>query len=383
MGRIKWRFSHRIPISADNRILPKMQRPPAPLHPYVHTALWCALGVLSIGLLYLLAPILTPFLLAGILAYVLSPLVDRLECWRLPRSAAVGLVLLISGMLLASLGLILAPLIFEQASTMAERLPEIATLANERVLPWLREHFGIRWRADPVTLKKLVSENWGSLQGVAGRILESVKIGGAALVGVLINIMLTPVVMFYMLKDWHLFGSRLANLIPQSLQHKGALLARDIDGVLSQFLRGQLMVMLCLATYYSLALWLSGIHYPLAIGLVTGILIFVPYVGFATGFILALLVATLQFDGLQPIVAVLVVFGVGQVIESFILTPYLVGDRIGLHPLAVIFALMAFGQLFGFVGVLLALPASAALLVALREFHTWYLASRFYRGDNS
>ena len=131
--------------------------------------------------------------------------------------------------------------------------------------------------------------------------------------------------------------------------------------MLAQFLRGQILVMLALALYYSVALSIAGLPSAVTIGILTGLLVFIPYLGFALGLILALLVAVLQFAGIGPIVAVLIVFGIGQMLESFLLTPFLVGDRIGLHPLAVIFALMAFGQLFGFFGILLALPASAAL----------------------
>jgi predicted PurR-regulated permease PerM len=174
--------------------------------------------------------------------------------------------------------------------------------------------------------------------------------------------------------------ARFGGIVPRPWHHKLGSVAADIDAVLSQYLRGQILVMAILAAYYCVALWLADIPSAFSIGVTTGLLIFIPYLGYATGLILALLVATLQFAGWGPIVAVLVVYGIGQVLESFVLTPFLVGERIGLHPLAVIFALMAFGQLFGFVGVLAALPASAALLVGLRQVRGLYLASRFYRG---
>jgi predicted PurR-regulated permease PerM len=187
--------------------------------------------------------------------------------------------------------------------------------------------------------------------------------------------------MFYLLVDWHVLRERAGTVIPLSWRAKVGQIMGDIDAVLSQFLRGQVMVMASLAAYYSIALWIADIPSALAIGLTTGLLIFIPYLGFAMGFALALLVAVLQFSGWEPIIAVLIIYGIGQVLESFLLTPYLVGERIGLHPLAVIFALMAFGQVFGFFGVLLALPASAALLVGLREVRQLYFASPFYRGS--
>jgi predicted PurR-regulated permease PerM len=189
------------------------------------------------------------------------------------------------------------------------------------------------------------------------------------------------VVLFYLLLDWQDMMARLSAIVPRPWHGKLVSVASDIDVVLSQYLRGQILVMAILAAYYCVALWLADIPSALSIGVVTGLLIFIPYLGFATGLILALLVATLQFAGWGPIVAVLIVYGIGQLLEGFLLTPFLVGERIGLHPLAVIFALMAFGQLFGFFGVLAALPASAALLVGLREVRALYLASRFYRGN--
>jgi predicted PurR-regulated permease PerM len=349
----------------------------------LQTAFWIGLGLLALWLLYLLGPILTPFLLAGILAYVGNPLVDRLQGFGLPRLLAVIAVLLLMLALLVGLVLVIIPLLVEEAGLLTARLPEALALANEKLAPWLRANFGIKLRFDPASLKKLVAENMDSLQTVAQHLYQSLKIGGVALVGLVVNLMLTPVAMFYLLLDWHRLLARVDNAIPRAWHAKATRLAQDVDGVLSQFLRGQVLVMIILAAYYSLALWIAGLPSAVAIGLLTGCLIFVPYLGFATGFALALLVAALQFDGLGPIVAVLAVFGIGQVLEGFLLTPFLVGERIGLHPLAVIFALMAFGQLFGFFGVLLALPASAALLVGLREVRGLYLASRFYRGPTA
>jgi predicted PurR-regulated permease PerM len=353
-----------------------------PIDHRLQTALWIGLGLAILWLVALLGPILTPFLLASILAYVCNPLVDRLQAWRLPRLAAVLAVMLLLLAILVGLVLVLTPLLVEEAGVLAERLPDAVALANEKLAPWLRETFGIKLRLDPASLRKLAADNMGSLQGLAQHLYESLKIGGVALVGLLVNLLLAPVVMFYLLLDWHRLLERIENAIPRAWHAKAVAMAREVDVVLSQFLRGQVLVMATLAAYYSLALWIAGLPSALAIGLLTGLLIFIPYIGFATGFLLALLVAALQFAGFGPIVAVLAVYGIGQLLESFLLTPYLVGERIGLHPLAVIFALMAFGQLFGFFGVLLALPASAALLVALRELRTLYLASRLYRGPN-
>jgi predicted PurR-regulated permease PerM len=346
----------------------------------LQTALWVAAGLAILALLYALSPILTPFLLAGILAYICNPVTDRIAGWGVPRMAAVIIVMLALTALTAGLILIILPLLYEEAAVLAARAPEAMALANEKLAPWLRQNFGLRLRFDPASLQKLAAGNWDTVQIILERIYSSLKIGGVALVGLAVNLMLAPVVLFYLLLDWHGMIGRIANIVPRPWHEKIDSIATDIDVVLSQYLRGQILVMAILAAYYCVALWLAGIPSALSIGVFTGLLIFIPYLGYATGLLLALLVATLQFAGWGPIVAVLVVYGIGQVVESFILTPFLVGERIGLHPLAVIFALMAFGQLFGFFGVLAALPASAALLVGLREVRALYLASRFYRG---
>ena len=346
----------------------------------LQAALWIAAGLAVLALLYALSPILTPFLLAGILAYICNPVTDRITRWGLPRMLAVIFVMLALAALTAGLILIILPLLYEEATVLAARTPEALTLANQKLAPWLRLHFGVQLRFDSASLQKLAAGNWDTVQVILERLYSSLRIGGVALVGLVVNLMLAPVVMFYLLLDWQGMTGRMGGIVPRPWQAKLMSMANEIDAVLSQYLRGQILVMALLAAYYCLALWLAGIPSALSIGVVTGLLIFIPYLGFTTGLILALLVATLQFAGWEPVIAVLIVYGIGQVLESFLLTPFLVGERIGLHPLVVIFALMAFGQIFGFFGILAALPASAALLVGLREVRALYLASRFYQG---
>lgn len=349
----------------------------------LQTGLWSAFGLALLWLLYLLSPILAPFLLAAITAYICNPLVERIVRLGLPRLAAVLLIILALGLIMTSLLLILIPLLQDEIILLLERMPDALALANEQLVPWLREHFGIRLRLDPASLRKMVNNNLASLQGMGMHLVTSLRIGGMALLDILTTIALTPVVLFYLLMDWHKLTGRIEAAIPRDWHAKTTAMLRDIDAVLSEFLRGQLLVMLALACYYSIALSAAGLPSALPVGILTGLLIFIPYLGFGIGFVLALLVAALQFQGINPIIVVLVVYGIGQVIEGFFLTPYLVGDRIGLHPLAVLFALMAFAQLFGFVGVLIALPTSAALLVGLREVRTLYLASHLYRGASN
>ncbi|MFN0163107.1 MAG: AI-2E family transporter, partial [Burkholderiales bacterium] len=232
---------------------------------------------------------------------------------------------------------------------------------------------------DAQSIKQFLSEHWQSAEGLLPRVLASLKLGGLAIAGLLGNLLLIPLVLFYLLLEWNDLIARLERFIPRRYSEAVRGIARDIDLVLAEFLRGQLSVMGILAVYYALALVIGGVDFALPIGIITGLLVFVPYLGFATGLGLALMVAVLQFENpINGVAVVAVIFGLGQVIESFYLTPRIVGDRIGLHPLAVIFALLAFGQVFGFFGVLMALPASAVLLVALRRVNRLYFESGFY-----
>lgn len=344
------------------------------------TLTWIGCALALVALLYALAPILTPFLLAAILAYVCNPLVGRLERHGVPRTAGALLALVALLAVLVALVVILLPLVQRELGTLVERTPAALDRFNEQVTPWLAQRFGIEIRLDSAWLTQLTTENWDSVRGMLPRLFDSLRIGGLALVGLAVNLLLTPVAMFYLLRDWDAILARLDAMPPRAWHAQVARLASEIDTVLGHFLRGQVLVMLALAVYYSAGLALAGVRSALALGILTGMLIFIPYLGFATGFALALLAAALQLQGLAPVTGVLIVYGIGQALEGFVLTPWLVGSRVGLHPLAVIFALMAFGQLFGFFGVLLALPASAAIAVGLREAQRRYLASTLFRG---
>jgi predicted PurR-regulated permease PerM len=194
------------------------------------------------------------------------------------------------------------------------------------------------------------------------------------------NVLLIPVALFYLLRDWPLLLKHIEQILPRRQHAKVLEIAGEVDRVLAEFLRGQLAVMLLMSAYYVIGLWLAGLEFALPIGLLAGMLVFVPYLGMITGLALATLGAFTQFDHFSGVLVVWAVFASGQLIEGMVVTPRLVGERIGLHPLAVIFALLAFGQVFGFFGVLLALPLSAVLLVALRHARGWYLDSTLYRG---
>jgi predicted PurR-regulated permease PerM len=200
-----------------------------------------------------------------------------------------------------------------------------------------------------------------------------------AIVGFFTAFLLIPVLLFYFLRDWHEFVRRVEELIPRRLHPGVRGVVVEIDRVLGEFLRGQLMVMLIMAAYYALALWVAGLEYALPIGILSGLLVFVPYLGALVGLLLGTLAGFNQFGHLTELIGIWIAFGIGQMLEGMVVTPLLVGNRIGLHPVVVIFSLLIFGKLLGFSGVLMALPASAAILVALRHVRAHYVDSDLYK----
>ncbi len=344
---------------------------------------WLIFTALFVFFIYLLLPVLTPFLIAAVLAYICDPLVDKISLWgaakfKLGRTLATVLVMLLIFGLLIGLFFILEPLLQKESTLIAQRLP--AVIANIRAAfePWLQSHFGISLNVDSAQIQQVITAHWKTAGGVLADVLKNVGAHTKSLIGIVANILLLPVVLFYLLRDWDGFVHSISQLIPRDWSEKTATIAKEIDQVLAEFLRGQLTVMLAMSAFYIIGLWLAGLDMALAIGLIAGMLGFVPYLGIALGLALALLVAALQFTSLGQFIPVLLVFGLGQIVEGTILTPKLVGNRIGLHPVIVIFALLAGGQLFGFTGVLLALPVSAAIAVGLRHTKSSYLSSDTY-----
>lgn len=340
---------------------------------------WFAIAALLAWLTYLLAPILTPFVAAAVLAYICAPLVNRLALWNWPRTLAVLAVMLVLLGLLLLLLLLLLPLLQKEIQMFMARLPQLIDVLQARLVPYMQQHFGIVLQGDSEALQDLLLSHWQGAGSVAGKVLPWVGGSGAALLGLLVNLLLLPVVLFYLLRDWPQFMRRLEEILPRQWHGKVMQIAGEIDSVLAEFLRGQISVMLLMSAFYVCGLWLVGLEFALPIGVVAGMLVFVPYVGMLSGLLLATLAAFSQFPGFGSVLLVWAVFGAGQLLEGMLVTPWLVGERIGLHPLAVIFALLAFGQLFGFFGVLLALPLAAALLVGLRHARECYLSSRLYQ----
>ena len=341
---------------------------------------WIVLAAVAALLLWLLAPVLTPFLVAAVLAYALHPAVEALASRRVPRVIAVTVIeVLAMGAMLALL-LLVVPVVSKEIPLLRAQLPQLVDNINRSVSPWLAQ-FGINVALDSASLKALFAKLLdANLEEWVATALSSARIGGSLLLALVGNAILMPVVLFYLLADWSHLVKLLQSLVPPRLRHAVHGFLNECDAVLGQYLRGQLLVMAALAVYYSAALTVAGFDLALPVGVFTGLAVCIPYVGFGLGLTLALFAGLLQFAGWYGVIAVAVIYGIGQVGEGFFLTPRLVGERIGLSPLAVIFALLAFGHLFGFVGVLIALPSSALVLVALRRVRAAYVGSRIYLG---
>jgi len=342
-------------------------------------AQWLVFLLVAGLLLYLLSPILMPFVAAGILAYICTPMVQRLCVWKIPRTLAVALVMFGLLLLVAVLLLIMLPLLEKEIGRLVTRLPEWIEVARLRLLPLVQQWLNPELQWDSNVIKDMILEHWKKAGGVTAKVLPWLSSSGGAIIEVLVNLMLIPVAMFYLLRDWNLLVKYIDELLPRHWQAKVNEILLDVDRVLAEFLRGQISVMLLMSVFYSIVLWLVGLEFALPIGIVAGMLVFIPYLGMIVGLTFATLAAVMQFPNLTDVIWVWGAFVAGQLIEGMVVTPWLVGDRVGLHPLAVIFALLAFGSLFGFFGLLLALPLSAILLVTMRHGKKWYLTSDMYR----
>ncbi|MEW6481200.1 MAG: AI-2E family transporter [Pseudomonadota bacterium] len=347
-------------------------------HNQMRAAAWAAIALAIWLLLTLLAPVLMPFLLAAVLAYALHPLVERLHARRIPRWLGAGVAITLLMLVLLAVVLLIVPVITKQVPLLKEQVPALLERVNESLIP-LAARFGIDLQIDVAQVREwLRGLVTGHESELINGLLSSLRIGGSALAAVFGNLVLTPIVAYYLLLDWGPLVERTKGLIPPRWRLAVQGFLDETDEVLGQYLRGQLLVMGVLAVFYTVGLALVGLKLALPIGVFTGLAVFVPYLGFGLGLVMALLAAVLQFQAVWGVAAVAVVYAIGQVVESMYITPRLLGERIGLHPIAVIFALMAFGHLFGFVGVLIALPASAVLLVAIRRAKQGYLSSNLY-----
>ena len=344
---------------------------------------WSAIAAVAVLLLWLFGPVLTPFLVGMVLAYALNPVVNRVDGLfrgHMPRVVGVVLVELAFVLIVTGIVLLAVPVVTKQLPLIRDQLPRMFDQLSQWLQPLLSQ-LGVQIDLDIASLRdrviKYLSEHASSF---GESLLSSLKLGGSVAFAIVGNVVLIPVVLFYLLLDWPRFMAFLYSFVPPRFREAVDSFTSEADGVLGQYLRGQLLVMLVLAVYYSVGLAAFGLNLALPVGVFTGLAICVPYLGFGVGLVVALLAGILDFREGKAVLMLGVVYGAGQVLESFYLTPRLVGERIGLHPLVVIFILLAFGQLFGFVGVLVALPVGAVMLVALRRVRAGYLASPIYKG---
>lgn len=344
---------------------------------------WLIIATAIGGLLYFLAPVLTPFALSALFAYLGNPLVERLAAKRMSRGAAVAIVFLLMTMAVALLLAIIIPALIDQARSVPGYIDALHAWYDRVAAPWLQSEFGFSLTAiDPGRAFASLRTHLDDIGRFAPKLLGGLTTSGAAVIGWVANVLLIPLITFYLMRDWTHMVERLRLLIPRPLEPTVTQLARESDAVLGSFLRGQMSVVFALAAMYATGLSLAGLKFGMLIGIVAGLVSFVPYLGPVVGIGGGLISAIVTGGDIWVNVAlVLAVFMVGQLVESFFLTPKLVGESIGLHPVAVIFAVLAGGQLFGFFGVLLALPVAAVILVVLRHTRERYLASDIYGAE--
>ncbi|MNJ26153.1 pheromone autoinducer 2 transporter [compost metagenome] len=344
---------------------------------------WLGVALLCAALLYWLHPILSPFLVGILLAYLADPLVDRLERAGLSRTWGVVLVFTLFTLLFTLLLLVLVPMLAKQLVRLYELAPQMLDWLQHGALPWVQTRLGLAegfWKFDKI--KAAISGHMGQTSDIVGVILSRATASGLALLGWLANLVLIPVVSFYLLRDWDLMMAKIRGLLPRQREAQAVALAGECHEVLGAFVRGQLLVMVALGVIYASGLMLVGLELGLLIGVLAGLAAIVPYMGFIVGIGAAMIAGLFQFGGdPYPLLGIAAVFMVGQALEGMVLTPLLVGDRIGLHPVAVIFAILAGGELFGFTGVLLALPVAAVIMVLLRHMHDLYKESDIYGGE--
>ncbi|QDH69348.1 AI-2E family transporter [Marilutibacter alkalisoli] len=345
---------------------------------------WGVVVLAVLWLIWALGPILSPFVLGALLGWLGDPLVDRLERSGRSRNVAVALVFTLMVLLLVLALLILVPMIERQVVTLLDLLPRVQEWVMGTAMPWIEQRTGVELAGwlDPQAMIGLLREHWQEAGGVAASVFGYVSRSGMAVVAWVANIVLLPLLTFYFLRDWDKLVERVAALVPRDRIGTVSRLAHESNDVLSAFLRGQILVMIALGAIYAVGLTLVGLKVGLLIGLIAGLISFVPYLGTAVGVVLGLIAAFVQPGAdFTLVLMVAAVFVAGQMIEGYVLTPRIVGDRIGLHPMAVIFAIMAGGQLFGFIGMLMALPVAAVANVLLRFAQERYTRSRLYAGD--
>ncbi|MBV8791437.1 MAG: AI-2E family transporter [Pseudolabrys sp.] len=342
---------------------------------------WAAAFASLMLALWLLSGILLPFIVGFAIAFLLTPLTDRLERFGLHRAVAALLIVTLVVLIFVLIVLLVAPIVGGQLGSFIDNVPRYITrlqaVITDPSRPWLQKIVGEGFNIDTKSVTDLVTQGVGWFT----TFLRSLWSGGRSLVSVFSLIIIAPVVSFYLIYDWHTMIDEVDSWVPVHHRATVRALAREIDTAISGFVRGQTAVCLILGTFYAIALTITGLNFGLLIGLIAGLITFIPYVGSMTGLVVSLGVAVAQFwPQWTSIVIVAAIFLVGQFVEGNILSPKLVGESVGIHPVWLIFALLAFGYLFGFVGLLLAVPLAATIGVLARFALRRYLASSLYTG---
>ncbi|MFD2261346.1 AI-2E family transporter [Lacibacterium aquatile] len=341
--------------------------------------IWAVLIACFLALIWLLSPILLPFVAGMAIAYVLDPSVDWLERQRVPRTLGAAIMIVVFFLTILLVLLLFVPLLQGQVTELIQRLPTMLTALRDRadsLLIDIQNEIGVA-PEEMRSLRDQIGDPGQALSYVAG-LLGSVVAQGAAFVNIVSLVLITPVVAFYFLRDWDRLVDRIDMLLPRQHLEVAREQAREVDEILAGFVRGQALLCLSLGTFYAIGLTAVGLDFGLIIGMLAGILSFIPFVGAIVGGVASVGLALLQFDSFVSVAIVAGVFVVGQVLEGYVLQPWLVGDRVKLHPMWVIFALLAGGALFGFLGVLLAVPVMAIIGVAARFAISGYMSSSLY-----
>jgi predicted PurR-regulated permease PerM len=346
------------------------------------TAFWLGGLVLLVFLLFIFRQILLPFVAGAAFAYALHPIADWLEKRGLSRLGATAAILTVLTVLVAAVLILLVPLLINQMIDLLQRLPGYLVRLQEMFGATLDSEWAHFLGIDANSIRASITTFTSQGVGIATTVIGSLWTGGRAVIDIASLLVVTPFITFYLLRDWHLMIARVDRLLPREQADEIRVLAREIDHKVSAFVRGQLLVGLLLGIFYAFMLVAIGLNYGLLIGLTAGILSFIPYLGFTVGFVVSIIIALVQFwPGWLWVAAVVLVFMVGELLESYILQPRLIGRSVGLHPVWLIFALFAFGLIFGFVGLLIAIPVAAAIAVVLRFGIERYRAGPLYRGD--
>ena len=342
---------------------------------------WLVLLAISCWLIYILRPVLLPFVAGIIIGYLLDPLATKLEKWGINRTIATIMVMLLVIIIAVPLTLLIINLINEQLGIFLNVIPHYVSTLLKKAEPFfieIKEHFP---SLDIEQIKEDVRSQMSNNLKIAGTIIKRVVSSGMAIVNLISLLIITPVVAFYMLRDWKAFVSKVNSLLPRKSKHSIVKQAKEIDRTLAGFIRGQFSVCVILGAFYSLGLHFAGLDLGLMVGFISGIISFIPYVGTIVGFIMSVILAFIQFDTAGPIITVITIFLVGQFLEGNFLTPKLVGDSIGLHPVWVMFALLAGGVLLGFLGLMVAVPVAGIIGVLIRHAIDNYKKSSLYLED--